>query len=97
MTIKADGSLVLMHAEPKGDRAYALFRVHMPASEELLFLVRLYSNKSEGGIVAPGGASLAKGLNVKSELYDKPGDAIRRCEEWNNPRIEVPELVEQPS
>lgn len=92
MMIKADGNLVLMHATGKESRAYALFRLHWPASDELLFLVRLYDSKTAGGIHVPGSPKSAGGLNVKSELYDKPLDAMKRCEEWINPTVVVPEL-----
>lgn len=97
MMIKADGNLVLMHATAEKERAYALFRVHMPASDELLFLVRLYDAKSAGGIHLPGGSSQKPGVNVKTEIFDKPLDAMKRCEEWLAPMIAVPELAEQPS
>ncbi len=92
--IKADGNLVLMHATAEKERAYALFRVHMPASEELLFLVRLYDSKTAGGIHVPGKPQGAGGMNVKTEIYEKPLDAMRRCEEWLKPVVVVPELVE---
>lgn len=94
MMIKADGNLVLMHAEAKGERAYALFRVHMPASDELLFLVRLYNAKTAGGIVVPGKAQQAGISNVLTEIFDKPLPAMKRCQEWNEPLVAVPELVE---
>lgn len=94
MMIKADGNLVLMHATAEKERAYALFRVHMPASDELLFLVRLYDAKSAGGIVVPGKPQQAGIANVKTEIFDKPLDAMKRCEEWLKPMVEVPVLAE---
>ncbi len=97
MMIKADGNLVLMHATAVKERAYALFRVHMPASDELLFLVRLYDSRTAGGIHVPGDTRRAGSMNVKTEIYDKPLDAMKRCEEWVEPLVEVPEPVEQPS
>jgi hypothetical protein len=97
MMIKADGNLVLMHAEANRERAYALFRVHMPASDELLFMVRLYNSKTEGGIHLPSGGKVSQGgtTNVRTEIFDRPLDAMKRCEEWNNPVVEVPEMVMQ--
>ncbi len=95
--IRADGSLVLVSAvTDKKDRAYALYRVEtngMP-EEYYVYMARLFSKTSEGGIVMPGAGS---GPTIKTEVFDKLSLAIKRCEEWVDVKIEVPELAEQPS
>ncbi len=95
--IRADGNLVLLHAQNGQtglgqSRAYALFRVYMPQSEELLFLVRLYDAKTAGGIHVPGAGNRSGMSNVLTEIYDKPLAAMKRCEEWIDPQVVVPEM-----
>jgi hypothetical protein len=65
----------------------------MPASEELLFLVRLYDAKTAGGIHVPGKPQQSGLSNVKTEIYEKPLDAMRRCEEWLKPMVEVADTL----
>ena len=95
MMIKADGNLVLVDCSDKAERAYAMFRVHMPSSGEMLFLVRLYSSKTSGGVVLPGGSKDQRAgvASVKSEIFEKLAPAMKRCEEWLEPLVEVPDVV----
>jgi hypothetical protein len=95
LMIKADGSLMMISCATHSTRAYAMFRVYMPASDELLYLVRLYDAKTEGGLHLPGGTT-SKARETKSEVFNKIEDAVKRCGEWLHPMVaEVEEVVMQ--
>jgi hypothetical protein len=94
MMMKADGNVVMIGCGTEGPRAYAMFRIYMPLSDELFYFVRLYNAQTEGGIHLPGG-NASKERETKTEAYNKLGDALRRCEEWLRPAVVVPEMVMQ--
>lgn len=96
MQMRADGNLVLVAANTdKQDRAYALYRMHINGMPEeyMIYLVRLFSKKTAGGVVLAGKIGGNSAPQILSEVYDKLSVATKRCEEWVDAMVEVPEVV----
>ncbi len=84
--VRSDGNLMMVAAQTDGkdERAYAVYRIMINGMPEelMIYLVRLFSRKTEGGVVLPGGKSANTGAQIKSEVYDKLLGAAMRGEEW---------------